>query len=289
MTLNGHEAGNGGYSQGGNLIAVEPVPYSTQSCSESSRCQKKDAATSTAGSEIQWTLGLFDGSTLYGVGRYHGGPDIRVSEQFLNSAYIIIGLQEMGGKAVAEGRGGYTFQELCLPDRRPDRLLPVRFVPMISPVLPLNWNESQRLGRKEPLPDQFPWGGRIFLFEQTIQEYARVPCRNVLVMEFHHPLKLRLQCRQNRLWDGNGPVLLPLAVVDGEDSGVEIEMMQAQLQTFEQAETAAIQQLDHQVIGRREMLQHGINFLPGEHNRDVSRAPRPGNVPVVAVILLQKM
>jgi hypothetical protein len=69
------------------------------------RCQKKDSTTSTSGSEIQRTLGLFYGSTLYGVGIYHGGPDIRVSEQFLNSAYIIIGLQEVGGKAVAEGMG----------------------------------------------------------------------------------------------------------------------------------------------------------------------------------------
>src|SRR2546427_3799010 len=105
MTLSGHEAGNGGYSQGGNLIAVEPVPFSSPSRPESSRCQKKDSSTSTSGSEIQRTLGLFYGSTLYGVGIYHSGPDIRVSEQFLNSAYIIIGLQEMGGKAVAEGMG----------------------------------------------------------------------------------------------------------------------------------------------------------------------------------------
>ena len=72
---------------------------------ESSWCQKKDAAASTSGSEIQRTLGLFDSFTLYGVGIDHGGPDIRVSEQFLNRADIIIGLQEMGGKAVAEGMG----------------------------------------------------------------------------------------------------------------------------------------------------------------------------------------
>ncbi len=37
------------------------------------------------------------------------------------------------------------------------------------------------------------------------------------------------------------------------------------------------------------MLQHGLNFLPREHHRDVSRAPRPRNVPVVAEILLQHM
>ncbi len=132
-------------------------------------------------------------------------------------------------------------------------------------------------------------GGRIFLFEQTLQEYARVPCGTVLVMEFHHPLKLSLQFRQNRLREGNGPVLLPLAVVDGEDAGGAIAMMQPQLQPFEQAATAALQPLDHQGRGRRELLQNGLNFLPGEHNRDVSRAPRPGHVPVVAAILLQHM
>src|SRR5262245_24678474 len=103
---------------------------------------------------------------------------------------------------------------------------------MISSVLPLNWNKRQRLGRKEPLPAQFPWGGRIFLFEQPLHKYAHVPYCKVLVMELHHPLKLRLQFRQNRLWDGNGPVLLPLAVVKSEDAGVEIEVMQPQLQTF---------------------------------------------------------
>src|SRR5262245_23481771 len=42
---------------------------------------------------------------------------------------------------------------------------------MISSVLPLNWNKRQRHGRKEPLPAQFPWGGRIYIFLQTIHEF----------------------------------------------------------------------------------------------------------------------
>ncbi len=130
---------------------------------------------------------------------------------------------------MAAGRGGYPFQELCLPDRRPERLLPVRFGQMLSPVLPLHWHKSPRLGRQEPLPAQFPGDGRILLVAQTLPEYARVPCRTVLVREFHHPLKLSLQCQQNRLREGNAPVLLPLAVVEGEDAGGAIAMMQAQL------------------------------------------------------------
>jgi len=77
--------------------------------------------------------------------------------------------------------------------------------------------------------------------------------------------------------------------VEGEDASVAIAMMHAQLQTCAQAQTAALQPLDPQVRGRRELLQNGLKFLPGEHNREVSRAPRPGPVPVVAAILLQHL
>lgn len=37
------------------------------------------------------------------------------------------------------------------------------------------------------------------------------------------------------------------------------------------------------------MLQNGLNFLPGEHHREVSRSPRPGNVAGVAEILLKHL
>ena len=182
-------------------------------------------------------------------------------------------------KAGAQGRGGDTFPELGLPARRPERLLPVRFVPMLSPVLPLHWHKSPRLGRQAPLPEQFPWGGRILLCAQTLPAYARVPCRTVLVREFHHPLKLRLQCRQTRLREGNAPVLLPLAIVEGEDAGGAIALMPPQLQPCAPAQPAALQPLAPQGRGRRELLQDSLKCLPGEHNREVSRALRPGQVP----------
>ncbi len=56
-------------------------------------------------SKIQRISCLFEGFILYGVGIYHGCPDIAVAKQFLNSAYIVIGLQEMGSEAVAKGMG----------------------------------------------------------------------------------------------------------------------------------------------------------------------------------------
>jgi hypothetical protein len=62
---------------------------------------KKASATSISASEIQRTLGLFYGSTLYGVGIDHSGPDIRVSKQFLNRPDIIAILKQVGGKTMA--------------------------------------------------------------------------------------------------------------------------------------------------------------------------------------------
>ena len=127
------------------------------------------------------------------------------------------------------------------------------------------------------------------LVAQPLQAYARVPCRTVLVREFHPPLKLRLPCRQHRLWEGNAPVLLPLAGVEGEEAGGAIASMPPQLQPCAQAQTAALPPLDPPGRGRRELLQNGLKFLPGEHHREGSRAPRPGQVPGVATILLEHL
>jgi len=74
---------------------------------------------------------------------------------------------------MAEAVGRDPFHEPRLPDRRPEGFLSVRLVQMIPPVLPPNWNQRQRLGRKEPLPDQFLWRGRIFLFYTSRGEELR--------------------------------------------------------------------------------------------------------------------
>ena len=51
------------------------------------------------------------------MGIDHCSSEIAVPEQLLNCTDIIIGLEQMAGKTVAEGMGGSPFSELSFIDR----------------------------------------------------------------------------------------------------------------------------------------------------------------------------
>jgi len=53
-------------------------------------------------SKIERTLHLFYSLAWHAMSVDHGSPDITVTKQCLNRPYIVIGLQEVRGKAVAE-------------------------------------------------------------------------------------------------------------------------------------------------------------------------------------------
>jgi hypothetical protein len=52
--------------------------------------------------------------------------------------------------------------------------------------------------------------------------------------------------------------------LDGQHAFVEIEVLHPQLQALEQPESAAVQELDHEVVWIRELFQHGVDFLAGK-------------------------
>ena len=97
--------------------------------------------------------------------------------------------------------------------------------------------------RKEPLPAQFPWGGRIFLFEQTSIKTPAYPAALSWSWSFFAPSSCAINSAE--IVCGIGTVRSCLALsMKREDSGVEIEILQPQFQAFEETKAAAIQQLD---------------------------------------------
>jgi hypothetical protein len=104
--------------------------------------------------KIQRALSLFYGSARYAMGIYHRSPYIAVAKERLNCPYVVIGLQKMGRKTVAEGMGGDALREFGATDCLVKRLLNVRFMKMIPSKLLCARNRRQRLLRKEPLPDE---------------------------------------------------------------------------------------------------------------------------------------
>ena len=56
-------------------------------------------------------------STFYRVRVDHRRPNIAVTQQFLNRADVIVGLQEMGGKREARGLLGFDLRQRLVSKR----------------------------------------------------------------------------------------------------------------------------------------------------------------------------
>ena len=57
------------------------------------------------------------GLALHGVGVNHGCSDIAVAQKLLNGPDVVVGLEEVTGKAVAAGVGGDPLDQPGLADR----------------------------------------------------------------------------------------------------------------------------------------------------------------------------
>lgn len=102
-------------------------------------------------------------------------------------------------------------------------------------------DRSQILLREKPLPDEIFCGVPVFLIQLIFEKHAGIPPFQVLVMSLLDPLKLRQQFLHDRLRDGDRARFLSLSVYDGQHSFVEIEVLHAQLQAFEQTKSTAVQ------------------------------------------------
>ena len=223
------------------------------------------------------------------MGVDHGRPHIRMPEQCLDRPDIIIGLQKMGCKTVAEeGMRSDALGELGIPDRFIKGLLDMSLVEMIPSELFCARNRCKRLLREEPLPDKILCCRRILLFKQVVKKHSCISCCEIFVMNVLNKLKLVSQFRHNRLRKRNRAVLLPFSM-DSEYPGIEVKILHTQLQTFKQPESAAVKQFDYEIIRMLKVLQHGLYFLSGKNYRNIFRLFSTGNVPVISEILLEGM
>ena len=82
--------------------------------------------------KIQRTFSLLDSSAFHGMGINHGGSDIAMPQQFLNSSDVIIGQQQMAGKTVPESMRGDTLRYLSGFHGPPESLLDPGGMDMIT-------------------------------------------------------------------------------------------------------------------------------------------------------------
>ena len=91
-----------------------------------------------------------------------------MAEKLLDGPNVVIRLQKMSGKTVAEGVGGDALGKLGPPDRCIKGFLDMRFMKMIPSELFCARNRCKRLLRKKPLPDKI-------IPEILIQRHSHLP------------------------------------------------------------------------------------------------------------------
>src|SRR3990172_7204787 len=107
-------------------------------------------------------------------------------------------------------------------------------------------------------------------------------------MNFLHCLDLRKQFRHYHLRNGHG-AHLPALSPYGQHPFVEIEIQHPQFYSFEETQTAAIKEMNEQMVRIFQVFQNSINLPAGKNDRYIIRFFRSRRVLVIPEIPLQNM
>ena len=191
-------------------------------------------------SEIKGAFGLFDGSAFDDVGVDHGGPNVAVTQQFLNGSDVVVGFQQMGGEAVAEGVGGDAFENLRFSDDGFEGSLNIPLMEVVSPALFGFRYGRQSLRGEKPLPDEVFCAVFVFFLQLFGKKGAVVSLVDILLVKVCDAIPVGQKVRPEGVGDGDGTVLFSFSVVDRQDGLDEVEILNPQLKAFKEAESAAV-------------------------------------------------
>jgi hypothetical protein len=148
---------------------------------------------------------------------------------------------------------------------------------VISAKVSGRWSTGQLHCRKKPLPDEILGGIGVLPLQGIYKKDARIAPIQVPLVKVLERLEARSKLRKDTPGKRDRSTLPALAVVNGQDLRVEIEALNAQLQTLEQAKPAAVQELDYEVEGGREVRRDLFDLIARQHHRDVGLPLRTHN------------
>ena len=198
------------------------------------------------------------------VGVNHGGLHVLVTEKFLDGADVVAVLEEMRGERMAKGVWGYGFVYSDNTGGLANCFLQNAFVEMVTPdFFGLGVNRA-RDGREKVLPEPFFGGVGVFSGEGVGQVDFAVAGFEVLLMNVSNGFEVRLQMRDQRIGEHGEAVFFAFAVADDDLVVTEVNILDAQTQTFHEAQAAAVEYLGHKLGNAGHFVDDGHGFLVGE-------------------------
>ncbi len=119
-------------------------------------------------------------------------------------------------------------------------------------------------GGEQVLPDQFRGGVGIFPFEGVREVNLSEAGGQVFVVKEADAFDLALKGGDERIRHGGDAILFAFAVAHGDGFVLEVQIFNAQADTFHKAQARAVQELRHQFVCAVETVEDVEHFLAGE-------------------------
>ena len=165
----------------------------------------------------------------------HGGGHVAVAEELLDGPDVVAGLEEVGREAMSQGVTGGVFGDTGGQDGRVERALKNRFVDVVASEMPGRVVPVVAGRGEHPLPRPLALGAEIFFGEGgreldeagTLGEVLAVQPLDLDEMLAQGFPDLRRKQRES--------VFAALSVAHEDVPGTEVEVLDAELSTLEEA------------------------------------------------------
>jgi hypothetical protein len=198
------------------------------------------------------------------VGVDHGGLDVSVSEEVLDSADVVAVLQKVSGEGMAEGVAADAFGDVCAAGGEVDGLLEGAAAGVMAAA-----DAGARVGGdvtrgEDELPDEFGCGARVLACEGVGEVDGSEAGGKILLVEGANEVDLACEGLDEALREDRDAISAGLCIAHEDLAQAEIDVLDAQADAFREAEAASVEELGHEAMGRREGVDEASDFGAAE-------------------------
>jgi hypothetical protein len=195
-----------------------------------------------------------------------GGLHVAVPHQLLHGPDVVTGLQQVGGKAVAQGMGRRRLAEAGGPHRLLERPLDPGGIDMVPFHPARNGVDRTAGGRKKIPPAGFRGRVRVLTRARSRQRDLAIAVGKIGFPDPPRLLDLLAHTARQR-FGGYETVLGPLPAADHHLPVAEVQVLYPQPQALGKPQTRPVHQARHQPVAPAQAGEDARDLVPGEHDR----------------------
>ena len=210
-----------------------------------------------------------EGAAVDELGVDHRGPHVFVAEQRLNRPDVGARLEQVGREAVVEKMACRALGEPRRASCVVHGLLSRRFVQVVKDLSARRRIGARARGGEESLPREAL--GRVWHFcaEGMGQVDPTATSRKLLLVPLCYGIELGAQLLTRPSREQGRSIVLSFSAADHDLPSIEVDVLDADRERFEEAKAASIEELADEAKGRDEVPEQGEGGLPREDRGEV--------------------